>query len=132
MSLSDEGGARRLLNLVRDDANSTVYVESHRHVYVRNQAGQGAAEELELVDGFTFASNSEVEAIAEHVLLPLIITGVGHYDMVVEAHGWEANIAVPVEGSEPIRARMRFDRGVPYIDGTYATIHIQKYGVADE
>jgi hypothetical protein len=128
LSMNKDLLAKRLLDLVRDEANATVYVESYAYVYVRDQDGDGDAEELELVEGFTFASNAEVEAIAKYGLEPLIVTGAGYYDVMVHATGWEADIEVRRENEEPIRARVRFDRGVQYITGTYATIHIQKYG----
>lgn len=132
LSMNKDLLAKRLLDLVRDGANATVYIESYAHVYVRDQEGEGSAEELELVEGFAFASGAEVAAIAEHGLKPLIITGVGLYDMVVHASGWEADILVPREDGEPIRARVTFNRGVQYIDGTYASIHIQKYKVGPD
>lgn len=120
---------RRLLDLVRDDDIATVYVESYQYVYIRDQDGEGNAEELVLVEGFTFASDAEVQAIAELALRPLIITGVGLYDMVAKAYGWEADLLVPNGDQDPIRVRANIGWAM---HGMPATIHIQKYKLGGE
>ena len=125
LSINEDLLAKRLLDLVRDEDIATVYVENYEYVYIRDQDGEGNAEELVLVEGFTFASDAEVSAIAELVLRPMIITGVGLYDMVAKAYGWEADLLVPNGDQEPLRVRANIGWAM---HGMPATIHIQKYG----
>lgn len=99
--------AQQLLDLVRDERYSFIYVESPDAVY--GTPWDVSDDDWEEIEGFDLGSEENVRAIVNFALLPLTTNEKPIYygdQPMAASTGVEVWISVPREGREPISAEL--------------------------